>query len=1116
MGFMHTKRAFYPLAVLLFSVPVFADVTYWLDSSAYNHAEVKAAIEEAVPIYNKYGSFNKHLAVYYNSGVPTAQANYDGVITFGGSRNTRVALHEMGHTVGVGTYWGSPSYSSLMAGGVWQGYYGRKLAIEMGSAYADGLHGDGDHIWPWGLNYDSEDGFMERVRHVRIMAAVRCDMGIMAYNREAGHQIVPIGETAVFGVSSPIAATYQWYKDGVALSNGGDISGADRCTLQIANVDLGDEGVYFCAAVGAGETLNSRGRRLIIEKQVGQWNFDGNANDSVGSHPGSVSGAAVYTTGVIDQAIVLNGTNYVSLPAGVADAQDMTAAAWVYWAGGNQWQRIFDFGTSTSQNLFLTPRSGGNTLRFAIKDGGTEQQVDAPQLPVGQWVHLAVTLRNDTATLYVNGKPAASNNAVTIDPADFAPNLNYIGKSQWPDPLFNGRIDDFRLYNYALTGSEIWSLWGQNANVPPAFACDVLLLPEGSSGTAYTGPTLVNYASDYDGGMLTFSKISGPAWLNVASNGTLSGTPGPADRGENTAAVRVADPSGATDDATISITVLGPPDAHYGFEANAQDSAGSSHGSVTGAPVYTAGIIGRAVDLDGTDDYVTLPAGIAETQDFTIAAWINWDGGAQWQRIFDFGSNTTQYMFLTPKSGSNTLRFAITCSGGGTREEILETAALTVGQWTHVAVTLSGDSGKLYVNGQLADFNAAMTIDPSDFNPSNNYIGKSQWPDPLFNGRIDDFRIYTYALSDAEIRELSLPPSFLQETITNVDGTELYAYSGQSLAAFVDAPGGTDTLIFSKVSGPEWLVVAPDGTLSGIPSDKDKGTNVFTVSVANSAGLFNTAAMTVFVADTFSGTQGLSDLLGLACQWLASDCTDIPACGGADLDADGKADLSDFSAMAYNWFGDESLQLFLRFDDGSGDAARDDSIYRRDGLLVNGPTWSFDNSGVMEFDGTDDYIQIAGYKGVTGSASRTCCAWIKTGVSPVNAVIMDWGTAAVGGQWLFGIFANGQLGVYSQGPYIAASQTVNDSQWHHVAAVLDGDHAFELNDIRLYVDGVPQPVTAAGSAAIDTGVRGDVTIGALNNAGAAAAVYKGLMDDVRIYNRALTEPEIQELAASHP
>ncbi|WP_373228587.1 LamG-like jellyroll fold domain-containing protein [Cohnella sp.] len=188
------------------------------------------------------------------------------------------------------------------------------------------------------------------------------------------------------------------------------------------------------------------------------YSFEGNANNSFGASHGIVEGAPVYTEGKIGQAINLNGTDeYVSLPSthALSTSDAITVATWVNWKGGNQWQRIFDFGNDRNQYLFLTPRSGNNTLRFAIKNGGGEQLIQTSQLPANQWVHVAVTLGSGTAKLYVNGEQKATASNFTIKPSDFKPKVNYIGKSQWPDPLYNGMIDEFRVYNYVLGAEEI-------------------------------------------------------------------------------------------------------------------------------------------------------------------------------------------------------------------------------------------------------------------------------------------------------------------------------------------------------------------------------------------------------------------------------------------------------------------------------------------------------------------------------------------------------------------------------------------------------------------------------------------------------------------------------------
>src|SRR6185312_4473460 len=133
--------------------------------------------------------------------------------------------------------------------------------------------------------------------------------------------------------------------------------------------------------------------------------------------------------------------------------------------------------------------------------------------------------------------------------------------------------------------------------------------------------------------------------------------------------------------------------ARYAFDGNANDGSGNAnHATTTGSPTFVAGKYGSAMDLSGTAQYAMVPAGImAGVTNFTIALWVNWDGGAAWQRIFDFGNDTTQYMFLTPGSGSGTLRFAVTTNGGGA-EQIVQTSPLPVGQWQHVAVTFNGST----------------------------------------------------------------------------------------------------------------------------------------------------------------------------------------------------------------------------------------------------------------------------------------------------------------------------------------------------------------------------------------------------------------------------------------
>jgi len=198
-----------------------------------------------------------------------------------------------------------------------------------------------------------------------------------------------------------------------------------------------------------------------IDALVASWKFDGNSNDNTTNlYNCATYGGTSYVAGKVGtNAIALNGTNaFVQLPATVANRQDITIAAWVYWKGGNAWQRIFDFGNSTTENMFLTPGSWNGSLQFSIVNNGASIDLYAPGLTTGVWSHVAVTIGASGVYMYVNGQLVAQSTSTTVNPLSFKPVLNYIGRSQWPDPLLNGNIDDFRIYNYAFTGNEVSQL----------------------------------------------------------------------------------------------------------------------------------------------------------------------------------------------------------------------------------------------------------------------------------------------------------------------------------------------------------------------------------------------------------------------------------------------------------------------------------------------------------------------------------------------------------------------------------------------------------------------------------------------------------------------------------
>ena len=156
-----------------------------------------------------------------------------------------------------------------------------------------------------------------------------------------------------------------------------------------------------------------------------------------------------------------------------------------------------------------------------------------------------------------------------------------------------------------------------------------------------------------------------------------------------------------------------------------------------------------------------------------------------WSRVFDFGTGTTVNMFLTVSAGTAP-RFAITTGGGGAAEQVISaTSPLAAGQWTHLAVTLNGNVGRLYVNGVEVGTNPNMTLRPSSLGPtSQNWIGRSQYGDPNLNGTVDDFQIYDRALSADEI--LALGGAGAQRGAGNVAS---YRFDEASGPTAVDSSG---------------------------------------------------------------------------------------------------------------------------------------------------------------------------------------------------------------------------------------------------------------------------------------------------------------------------------------
>ncbi len=204
----------------------------------------------------------------------------------------------------------------------------------------------------------------------------------------------------------------------------------------------------------------------------------------------------------------------------------------------------------------------------------------------------------------------------------------------------------------------------------------------------------------------------------------------------------------------------------YRMEGNVKDSSGKGlDGTAQGNPSYVEGPLGygQALQFEGIDDEVDLPIGtlVSTLTSATFATWVNdssQDGS--WTRIFDFGTDNTNYVMLTGHQGT---------TGPLTCDITVTTAALTVPQtrfaaanavgtgWHHVAVVFDAAAMNvlIYEDGMVVA-SGATTVLPKDLGrTTQNWLGRSQFTaDAYLTGVLDEFRIYSRALTAGEIRYL--------------------------------------------------------------------------------------------------------------------------------------------------------------------------------------------------------------------------------------------------------------------------------------------------------------------------------------------------------------------------
>lgn len=254
----------------------------------------------------------------------------------------------------------------------------------------------------------------------------------------------------------------------------------------------------------------------------------------------------------------------------------------------------------------------------------------------------------------------------------------------------------------------------------------------------------------------------------------------------------------------------------------------------------------------------------------------------------------------------------------------------------------------------------------------------------------------------------------------------------------------------------------------------------------------------------WSYTERISGMLNAGNNILRATIADYK---GANVDH-----LRIIEDYPYTSESEPGLQVCLQLDESSGETTGDSSENARHGTLHGGPVWQAwggEFAGALQLDGTDDYVEIESYRGVTGSQSRTVGAWVQVAGAATGDII-SWGADTAGKRWSLGFTGRGgAVGVKVADGSILAATSVIDGNWHHVAAVLADDGSANLDEIQLYIDGRVETLGSIPSQQIDTAIAANVKIGTFDDG--LGLYFGGMVDDVVIFDVALTGTQVARL-----
>jgi hypothetical protein len=612
-----------------------------------------------------------------------------------------------------------------------------------------------------------------------------------------------------------------------------------------------------------------------------------NAVDSVGGATGNLYPGASYPG---DGTVALDGVSgFVYLPDDIiSNYTSVSFEVWTTPISNPTWARLFDFGDNqggpgtggaggTGGNgtywTYLCFSDGSGAYHGDIQGLSGESIIRGPTPAAGEYhqVVFVVDAVGKTAALYDNGTMVSFVTGFTATPESMGHTFNdYIGRSQWPDPYYNGSIDEFRIYNSALTPVQVQADYEGGANSITASAGALNSIEFNNPANALLGAVispviLGNYASLTN--PVNITTMPGISYSSGNTNVITYGSDGNFHAvGVGTAALQASYQSKTT---SLTVVVSVEPTVlkhRYSFNGAAgtttiTDSVGGADGTLIN-PSSTSTLTGSGqltMDGNASSAYVLFPPGmVSPLTNATFQVWVNFYGGGVWQELWSFGTNYNgngvTYTTLIPHNGANgKLRWSIN-EGGETWVD--GPSELTISNDACVTVTYNFTAGtaSLFLDGRKVG-SGPMTKPLYNIPDVDNYLGKSQFSaDPYFQGAVDEFRIYSGVKTELQVAidavtgpnnlvtnpgslssvNVSVPPN------VDVHGT---AVPVQVTANFANVPGVDATTL------PDTVIISSDTSVATIENGNLVPQNVGVTTITGSYG-GQSGSVAVTVVDT--------------------------------------------------------------------------------------------------------------------------------------------------------------------------------------------------------------------------------------------------------------------------